>query len=298
MTNKRLVVVQGPTGVGKTAVGIALARHFNAPILSADSRQCYREMRIGTAVPTDDELAAARHHFIQDRSIHAPLSAGGYEQEALALLERLFSEHDRVLVVGGSGLYVQALLQGFDPLPEADPALREKLAERPLSGLLEELERLDPVYFARVDRNNPQRVIRALEVCRSSGQPYSALRQNEAKERPFQTVMIGLERSRDELYRRIDRRVDEMVADGLVEEARTLYPHRHLNPLQTVGYQEFFDHFEGKTTLDEAVALVQRNSRRYAKRQLTWLRRDPSIAWFAPEPIEAIIAYVESYGHH
>lgn len=293
-TNRRLIVVQGPTGVGKTAAGVVLAEHYGIPVVSADSRQVYREMEVGTAVPSPAECRGIPHYFIRNKSIHESFTAGDYEREALELLEeKLFPETADVLLVGGSGLYVDALLGGFDDLPESDPALRSVLAARPLPDLLEELERLDPDYYAVVDRKNPQRVVRAVEVCRLSGRPYSALRSGSAKRRSFRTVKIGIDLPREELYRRIDLRVEEMLRQGLVAEAETLYPYRALPALQTVGYRELFDHFDGKISLEEAVELIKRNTRRYAKRQLTWLRRDPQIRWFGPSETAEMIAYID-----
>lgn len=296
-TNRRLIVVQGPTGVGKTAAGIVLARHYGIPVVSADSRQVYREMAVGTAVPSVSERDGIPHYFIQNKSIHEPFTAGDYERETLTLLEtELFPATPDVLLVGGSGLYVNALLNGFDDLPESDAALRAELSSMPLDDLLKELERTDPRYFAFVDRQNPQRVIRAVEVCRLSGKPYSALRSGSTKRRNFTTLKIGISLPREELYERIDRRVDLMLEDGLLAEAEALYPYCHLSALQTVGYRELFEHFDGEISLDEAVELIKRNTRRYAKRQLTWLRRDPQIRWFAPSAIEEMIGYID--GNH
>ncbi len=290
----RLIVIQGPTGVGKSAAGVVLGRHYGAPVVSADSRQVYREMAIGTAVPSLAEREDVPHYFIQNKSIHEPFTAGDYEREALALLDNdLFPNTPDVLLVGGSGLYVNALLEGFDDLPESDPGLRAELTAMPLAVLLEELERSDPIYYAVVDRQNPQRVIRAVEVCRLSGRPYSTLRSGVVKQRNFTPVKIGIDLPREELYARIDRRVEQMVSDGLVAEAERLYPDRHLSALQTVGYRELFDHFDGRCSLAEAVELIQRNTRRYAKRQLTWLRRDPQIRWFGPTDTEAMTAYID-----
>lgn len=295
--NRRLIVVQGPTGVGKTAAGIALARHYGIPVVSADSRQVYREMAIGTAVPTASERDGIPHYFIQNKSIHDTFTAGDYEREVLTLLEtELFPATPDVLLVGGSGLYVDALLNGFDDLPESDASLRSELSTMPLEDLLAELERTDPKYFATVDRANPQRVIRAVEVCRLSGKPYSALRSGAMKRRSFRPVKIGIELPREELYDRINRRVDHMLSEGLLAEAEALYPYRNLSALQTVGYRELFDHFDGRTTLTEAVELIKRNTRRYAKRQLTWLRRDPQIRWFTPSETEEMIGYID--GNH
>ncbi|MBQ8366196.1 MAG: tRNA (adenosine(37)-N6)-dimethylallyltransferase MiaA [Alistipes sp.] len=293
-----LIVVVGPTGSGKTALAVTLARHYHAPILSTDSRQFYRGLPIGTAQPTAEELAAATHYFIADREVEDDFNCGKYEVEALALLERLFAKNDYVVAVGGSGLYIQALCDGMDDLPEADATLRESLRERlaaeGLGALVAELQRLDPDYAESVDTRNPARVMRALEVCLTTGRPYSAQRHGAKATRPFNIIKVGTDMPRDILYDRINRRVDIMVADGLVDEARAMYPKRHLNALQTVGYRELFDHFDGTITLDEAIELIKRNSRHYAKRQLTWFRRDTTIGWFAPERIEEIIAYIDS----
>ena len=293
-----LIVVVGPTGSGKTALAVTLARHYSAPIISTDSRQVFRGLAIGTAQPTAEELAAATHYFIADREVEDDFNCGRYEVEALELLDRLFAEGDYVVAVGGSGLYVQALCEGMDDLPKADPALRENLKSRLTSdgieSLVEELRHLDPAYASEVDLCNPARVMRALEVCLATGRPYSEQRHGTATERPFRIVKVGTDMPRDILYDRINRRVDMMVEDGLIEEARAMYPKRHLNSLQTVGYRELFDHFAGNTTLDEAIELIKRNSRRYAKRQLTWFRRDASIGWFAPSDIEHIIEFIDT----
>lgn len=291
-------MVVGPTGSGKTALAVTLARHYSAPIISTDSRQVFRGLAIGTAQPTAEELAAATHYFIADREVEDDFNCGRYEVEALKLLDRLFAEGDYVVAVGGSGLYVQALCEGMDDLPEADPALRENLKSRLTSdgieSLVEELRHLDPAYASEVDLCNPARVMRALEVCLATGRPYSEQRHGTATERPFHIVKVGTDMPRDILYDRINRRVDMMVEDGLIEEARAMYPKRHLNSLQTVGYRELFDHFAGNTTLDEAIELIKRNSRRYAKRQFTWFRRDASIGWFAPSDIEHIIEFIDT----
>lgn len=295
--SKRLIVVVGPTGSGKTALAIALARHYGAPIISTDSRQVYRGMPIGTAQPTDDELSLATHYFIADREPEDDFNCGRYEVEALSLLERLFVDNDYVVAVGGSGLYVKALCEGMDELPETSAELREKLKQRlateGVESLFNELQQLDPVYAEVVDRHNPARVMRALEVCLASGRPYSEQRHGERAQRPFHIIKVGTDMPRDILYERINRRVDMMVADGLVEEVRALIPKRHLNALQTVGYRELFDYFDGHSTLEEAIDLIKRNSRRYAKRQLTWFRRDDETAWFAPSDVESIINHID-----
>lgn len=297
MRIKRLLVVVGPTGSGKTDLSIRLARHYGAPILSTDSRQVYRGMAIGTAQPSEEQIEAAEHHFIASHDIEDNLSCGEYEVQALARLKELFERHDHVVAAGGSGLYVRALCEGMDDLPRADASLRAELSAQ-LAGmgveaLAERLRLLDPVYYERVDRNNPARVVRALEVCLQTGRPYSELRTGRRRKRDFETVKIGVDLPREVLYERIDRRVDAMMAAGLEAEARSLYPFRELNALQTVGYRELFDHFDGRTTLEEAVELIKRNSRRYAKRQLTWFRRDADIRWFAPDDDRSIIEYVD-----
>ena len=298
MSIKRLLVIVGPTGSGKTDLSIRLARHYGAPILSTDSRQFYRGMAIGTAQPDPDQLQAAEHHFIASHDLNEDLNCGSYEMQALSCLEKLFAEHDWVIAVGGSGLYVRALCEGMDDLPQADPELREALSRRleteGVDALAAELRTLDPAYYARVDRKNPARVMRALEVCLQTGRPYSEQRTGVRRPRPFGIVKVGVDLPREELYARIDRRVDQMVSDGLEAEARALYPYRTLNALQTVGYREFFDYFEGRTSYEEAVSLIKRNSRRYAKRQLTWFRRDPEIRWFGPWDDAAIIAHADA----
>ncbi|UEA87305.1 tRNA (adenosine(37)-N6)-dimethylallyltransferase MiaA [Alistipes senegalensis] len=298
MPIKRLLVVVGPTGSGKTDLGIRLALHYGAPILSTDSRQVYRGMPIGTAQPSVDQLQAVEHHFIASHDLTDNLNCGEYEVQALARLKELFADHDWVVAVGGSGLYVRALCEGMDDLPQADEPLRRKLehrlAEEGLGALAEELRELDPEYCRTADLNNPARVMRALEVCLQTHMPYSRQRTGERRPRPFEIVKIGIDLPRDVLYDRINRRVDRMLADGLEAEARALYPYRELNALKTVGYREFFDYFDGRIGYDEAVELIKRNSRRYAKRQLTWFRRDSEIRWFAPDDDAAIIAYVGS----
>ena len=302
MSSKRgtLIVVGGPTGSGKSALAVDIAKHFGAPIISTDSRQMYRGMAIGTAQPTAEEQSAVKHYFIADREPEDDFNCGRYEVEALALLDRLFAEYEYVVAVGGSGLYIQALCSGMDTLPEADEQLRDTLKMRleseGLESLFAELQRLDPAYAEVVDRCNPARVMRALEVCISSGKPYSEQRSGTVVERPFHIIKIATDMPRDILYDRINRRVDMMVEEGLIDEARAMYPKRHLNALQTVGYREVFDYFDGKCSLEEAIELVKRNSRRYAKRQMTWFRRDSEFRWFAPSDLSEIIAYIEGRG--
>ena len=300
MSSKRgtLVVVVGPTGSGKSALAVKLATHLNAPIISTDSRQVFRGMPIGTAQPTAEEQAAAKHYFIADREVEDDFNCGKYAEEALALLDDLFAKSEYVVAVGGSGLYVQALCEGMDDLPDADPSLRENLKQRleseGLDSLVAQLRRFDAKYAEEVDVCNPARVMRALEVCLATGRPYSEQRKGVTAERPFHIIKIGTDMPRDVLYDRINRRVDMMVEEGLEAEARSMYPKRHLNALQTVGYRELFEHFDGNCTFEEAVELVKRNSRRYAKRQLTWFRRDENTAWFHPNDLEAILEYISS----
>lgn len=298
MSIKTLVVIVGPTGCGKTDLSIRLAQHLAAPIISTDSRQVYRGMPIGTAQPTAEQLAAVEHHFIASRDVTDELNCGAYEVEALATLEHLFTKHDYVVAVGGSGLYVKALCEGMDDLPQADDQLRARLtlrlADEGVAALAEELRRLDPVYWEIVDRNNPARVMRALEVCLQTGRPYSEQRTGQKRRRPFRIIKIGVDMPREQLYERIDRRVDMMMAEGLEQEARAMYLYRALSSLQTVGYRELFEWFDGKISRDEAIGLIKRNSRRYAKRQLTWFRRDGEVRWFPPADDGQILSYIAS----
>ena len=297
-TKRQLIVVVGPTASGKTDLSIALARHYNAPIISTDSRQVYKGLPIGTAYPTVAQLQAVEHHFIAEFELTEEFNCGEYEQRALERLETLFETHDTVVAVGGSGLYVRALCEGMDNLPQADVQLRESLMERlqndGVKALAEQLKELDPEYYAVVDRHNPARVMRALEVCITSGCKYSDLRKGERKERDFQIVKVGVTMPREELYDRVNRRVDLMIDAGLEAEARAVLPYRHCNSLKTVGYAEMFDYFDGLITLEQAVELIKRNTRHYAKRQLTWFRRDADVEWFNPADKEQIIKYIDS----
>ena len=298
MSTKTLIVIVGPTGSGKTDLSIGVAQHYACPIISTDSRQFYRGIPIGTAQPTTEELALVEHHFIASHALEDDFNCGAYEVAALARLEELFQRHDVVVAVGGSGLYIKALTEGMDDLPEVDPALRSSLAARlkaeGLEAMAELLRELDPAFYEVVDRKNPARVLRALEVCLTTGKPYSSLRTGVRQKREFNIVKIGTQMQRDVLYDRIDRRVDMMITEGLEQEAREVYHLRHLNSLQTVGYREMFDYFDGKTTREEAIELIKRNSRRYAKRQMTWFRRDEEIAWFSPSEREKILQYLDS----
>jgi len=294
--NKTLLIVAGPTAVGKTDLCINLAKKFNTNIISADSRQFYTEINIGTAKPSPAQLTEVRHHFINSHSIHEAYDVGRFEADALALLEALFAQHELVIMTGGSGLYIDAVCKGFDAMPAVDKSIRAALNDRyekqGLSALQQQLKELDPDYYQAVDLNNPQRLIRALEVCIGSGKPYSSFRQKQTSPRPFQTLKIALQRDREELYTHIDQRMDQMIAEGLFEEAATLYPYRHHNALQTVGYKEIFGYMEGEYNKAEAIRLLKRNSRRYAKRQMTWFRKDEDYHWFHPSQTEEIIAFI------
>lgn len=296
MASPLLVALVGPTAVGKTSVAIQLATYFKTEILSADSRQLYRELPIGTAIPSIEEQAGIPHHFLGDRSIVEPLDAGAYAREALIRITGLFQQHPILILAGGSGLYIDAVLHGFDDLPEANPKLREalqlKLKTEGIIALQQELQRLDPDYYTQVDLNNPSRLMRAIEVCLESGKPYSQLRNKRLNAAPFRVVKIGLQLPREELYARINRRTELMFEAGFEAEARAVYPYRHLQALQTVGYRELFDYFDGKTDFKTAMQLIQQHTRNYAKRQVTWWRKDGAINWFAPTEIERIISYI------
>ena len=278
-----LLIVLGPTAVGKTDYSIDLALKLGSPVISCDSRQIFREMRIGTARPSEEQLARVKHYFIASHSITDNYTAGRYEIEAMALLEELFKTHDTLVMTGGSGLYIDALCNGLDDFPDADPELRATLSQRleteGLAALRHELRRLDPATAERIDPANRQRIVRALEVCIATGRPYSEFRSGTRKERPFTIRKIGLTRPRAELYARIDARVDQMMAEGLENEALRLLPYRNLSALNTVGYRELFRYFDGEYPLEEAVRLIKRNTRHYAKKQLTYWSRDPEIAW-------------------
>ena len=290
---KTLIVLLGPTGVGKTDLSIRLARHFHTSILSCDSRQIYKEMRIGTAVPSDEQLATVPHYFIQTLSVRDYYNSWQFEVDALAKIRELFESQKVVLMTGGSMLYIDAVCKGIDDIPTIAPELRAELTEiyerEGIEAIRLMLKELDPVFYEQVDLNNGKRVLHAVEVCRMAGVPYSSLRTNTPKDRGFRIIRIGLNREREELYARIDRRVDLMLEEGLEDEARRLWPLRHLNALNTVGYKELFDYFEGKTDYAEAVRLIKRNSRRYARKQLSWFRRDDDIRWFHPDDYEGIV---------
>lgn len=293
-----MVVIVGPTAVGKTAVAINLAKYFKTEIISADSRQIFKELNIGTAKPSEHELGIVPHHFINTLSIHEPYDAAQYGRDALILIHKLFEKHDHLILCGGSGLYVKAICEGFDDIPEIPDEIREKLMEDyekyGIGVLQEKMKQLDPGHFEKIDQQNPHRLIRALEVIQGTGISITSFRKKNKLEHTFSIVKIGLELPREELYGRIDDRMDNMVKDGLFTEAEHLYVHKNHNALQTVGYQEIFDFMDGKYGRQEAIRLLKRNSRRYAKRQLTWFKRDPEIVWMNPINIEEIIAIASS----
>lgn len=293
-----LLVITGPTAVGKTMLCVNLARELQAEIISADSRQFFKELSIGTAKPTQKEMKGIRHHFVDFISIDQEFSAGKFEQATLKLLPELFKKTYLALMTGGSGLYIQAVCQGMNDVPDVDLSFRKELyKELEIHGLellLEELKIKDPEYFHSVDHNNPQRVVRALEVCRGAGQPYSSFRADNNIKRNFEVIKIGLDRDRQELFTRIDQRMDEMIETGLFEEASKFYDKRHLNALKTVGYKEVFEYLDGAYDKTEAIRLLKRNTRRYAKRQLTWFKKDPEFTWFHPNDFDEILTFIQS----
>ncbi|MGC8864761.1 MAG: tRNA (adenosine(37)-N6)-dimethylallyltransferase MiaA [Bacteroidales bacterium] len=297
MPEPLLVVVAGPTASGKTEVGIQLASHFQSVVLSADSRQLYFEIPIGSAAPTAEQRARVPHFFVGDRSITQPCNASQYQNEVLARLDDVFKNHRCAFLVGGSGLYIDAVCKGFDTLPDPDPRIREEVHQfyqkEGLNGLRNWLSQLDPVYYSLVDLNNPARLMRAIEVCLITGQPYSSLRTGTAKHRPFRVLKLALNLPREELFLRIAHRTDSMIEEGLVEEALSLKHLRYLNTLRTVGYEELFAHFDGLYSLDDAVEKIKTNTRRYAKRQLTWFRKDPQYQWFSPKEIDSLINIID-----
>ncbi len=294
-STKTLIFVVGPTAVGKTSVAIDLALEYKCEIISADSRQFFKDIAIGTAKPSDQELAVIKHHFVDFLDLGESYSAGQFEKEAMSFLEGYFQENDICICVGGSGLYVNALMFGLDDLPSS-PSVRSEIIElyekEGLVALQRKLEELDPEHYASMDAQNKQRVMRALEVCMASGVKYSELRSLSKKDRPFKSIVIGLNRDREELYDRINKRVDLMLEEGLLEEVKSVYPRKSLNSLQTVGYKEFFNHFDGEYDKEEAIRLVKRNSRRFAKRQITWFNKYETIQWFKPSKKAAILKFV------
>lgn len=292
-----LLVLTGPTGVGKTELSLQLAEHYGAPIISADSRQFYRDIPIGTAAPTAEQLARVKHYFVGQLALTDYYSASCYEEEVLRLLDTLFQEHAYVLLTGGSMMYIDAVCKGIDEIPTITDEVRREVLEHyhrmGLEALCEELRERDPVYYGEVDLKNHKRVIHAIEICRQTGGRYSDLRTRQVKQRPFRIVKIGLIRPREELFDRIARRTEQMMADGLLDEARRVYPLRHLNSLNTVGYKELFAYFDGTITLDQAIEKIKRNTRVYSKKQVTWYKKDPDMHWFSPDDKEAIIEYID-----
>jgi tRNA dimethylallyltransferase len=294
-----LVVITGPTGVGKTGLCADLAAVFNAPVISSDSRQMYREMKIGTAPPAVDQMKKAKHYFIGNLSIHEYYNASMFEMESLALLEKLFTKTDVVFMTGGSGLYIDAICRGIDDLPDVDHKLRKDLKEKyraeGIGWLRQQLKKLDPAHYDVVDLKNPNRILKALEISLLTGKPYSSFLTGNKKKRFFSVIKIGLNRERTELYNIINLRVNKMMEKGLLKEAENLFRYRHLNSLNTVGYKELFDYIEGKITLGRAVELIKRNSRHYAKRQLTWLARDKDITWFHAGDYDGILNFIKGH---
>jgi len=297
LTNpKTLICILGPTAIGKTALGIKIAQHFKTEIISADSRQLYREISIGTAKPSSIELATVNHHFINSHSVTDVVSVGLFEKQALQVIDTLFKTNDIIIMVGGSGLYIKAILEGFDELPTVSESVRSKLnlelQDFGISKLQNELLASDPIYFGQIDIHNPQRIIRALEVIRSTGNTFSSYQTNQKKHRNFKIIKIGLNTDRNLLYQNINKRVDEMMQNGLLAEVTSAKAYQHLNALNTVGYSELFKHLDGEISLVKAIELIKQNTRRFAKRQLTWFRRDADINWFTPKEEDKIISFL------
>jgi len=296
---KNLIVIAGPTAVGKTAVAIQLAKELKTEIISADSRQFFRELTIGTAKPTDSELAEVPHHFINSHSIRDDYDAARFGEEALAVIHKIFKDHDHVVLCGGSGLYIKAVVEGFDDIPEVADEIREGLVEsynlHGIGWLQQKMKESDPEHFSMIDQQNPHRLIRALEVKIGTGASISSFRNKDKRKHDFNIIKIGLALPREELYKRIDERMDSMIAQGLFQEAEQLYPFKDHQALQTVGYQEIFDLMDGLYDREEAVRLLKRNTRRYAKRQLTWFKRDEEMRWFSPGDLDGILDYVRSF---
>jgi len=294
---KTLIVIIGPTGTGKTSLSIKLANMLNTAIISSDSRQIYKELKIGTATPTKVELSQVKHYMVANKSIHDYFSAGIYEIEVLKILEDIFNTKDAAILAGGSGMYIDAVCKGIDVQPDVDAQVREQIIKQyekeGIESLRFNLQKLDPEHYAFVDLNNPKRIMKALEICFQTGKTYTSFLKNKKKERDFRIIKIGLERNREELYERINKRVDIMLEEGLVEEAKQFHKFKHLNALNTVGYKELFAHFEGEYDLQEAIRLIKRNSRRYAKRQITWHKKDETINWFHPNDFDGISNFVK-----
>lgn len=295
---KTLIIVTGPTGIGKTKLGISLAHRFKTEIVSADSRQIFKELHIGTAVPSKKELSLVKHHFIHSHSISVNYNASKYENEALILLDELFKKYNEVIMVGGSMLYIDAVCKGIDIMPDADPEIRDSLKKKfqkeGIESLRMQLKKLDSQYYSEVDLKNPTRIIHALEICLMTGKPFSSFRTNPNKKRPFTIIKIGLNCDRQLLHERINQRVDEMVNSGLEMEAKSVYHLKHLNALNTVGYREWFAYFDGEISREKAIELIKRNSRRYARKQITWFGKDSETKWFEPTREKEIIEAIEN----
>lgn len=295
---KTLIVILGPTGIGKTELSLQVAEHLATPIINADSRQIFSEIPIGTAAPTREQQSRVKHYFVGNHHIDDYYSASMFEEDVMKTLEHIFKESDTALMSGGSMMYIDAVCNGIDDIPTIDEqtraAMKRRLETEGLSALLEELKVLDYEHWKIVDHNNPRRVVHALEICKMTGKTYTSFRQNITKKRPFNIVKIGLSLDRATLYDRINRRVEEMIEHGLEAEARSLYDKRELNALNTVGYKEMFEYFDGTTTLEEAIFKIQSNTRRYCRKQQTWFKRDPSIKWFNPCEIKEIIKHIDS----
>jgi tRNA dimethylallyltransferase len=293
-----LVVLLGPTGVGKTELSLRLAEHLSSPIISSDSRQIYKDIPIGTAAPTAEQMARVKHYMVGTLALTDYYSASNFEEDTIKLLEELHKTIPSVLMTGGSMMYIDAVCKGIDDIPTVTPAVREALhkqfEEEGLENILRELKESDPVHYEEVDRMNHKRVIHAVEICRMTGKPYSSFRTNSTKKRPFKIIKVGLTRDREELYERINSRVDSMIESGFVEEARRVYPLRHLNSLNTVGYKELFRYIEGEWPLLVAIEKIKRNTRVYARKQMSWFRRDEDIRWFHPEDESEIISYIDN----
>ncbi|MDB5228180.1 MAG: miaA [Bacteroidota bacterium] len=297
--SKFLIIIAGPTAVGKTHIAIEVAKHFQAEIISADSRQLFKELDIGVARPGEEELKEIKHHFIANKSIHEYVSAGEYEREVIDLLDKLFKEQNVVVMCGGTGFYIDAVCNGFDEIPDVDEKIREELnatfRNEGIGVLQEKLKQLDTDTYNNMDIQNSQRVIRALEVCIGTGKPLSFFKQKRKLDRSFIPIKICLNTDREKLYQNIDQRVDTMIKNGLTEEARSVYPFKENNALQTVGYKELFDHFENKITLEEAISKIKQNTRNYAKRQISWFKRDKDYKWFDSNDCSLIIKYIDEF---
>jgi tRNA dimethylallyltransferase len=296
MNKKFLIIIAGPTAIGKTDLAIRLAHFFNTEIINADSRQLYREMKIGTAVPSLQQQKEIKHHFINYLSIHEYYNASRFETEVIELLDEWYKSKDIMIMAGGSGMYIDAVCKGIDDIPTVTPDIRRKIRieyqTEGLEAIRDRLQQVDPVYYSKADLNNPQRIMKALEIAKMTGRPYSSFLTGKAKKRTFQNIKLGLNMPRSELHLRINNRVDAMMSEGLLEEVSGLYPYRHLNALKTVGYREIFDYLDGKCTLEESVEAIKGHTRQYARRQLTWFRKDKDFTWFHPDEYESILAYL------